>query len=351
MNESSCFLQALKCRPVPRTPVWIMRQAGRYLPEYRVVRKRAKNFLKLCKTPELACEVSLQPMRRYPLDAAIIFSDILIIPEAMGMPLEFREPGGPVLSRPLRDEKEIRALPVISPEEQLHYLLAAIRLTRKELADHIPLIGFAGSPWTLASYMIEGQTSRTFQQTKTMLYQRPELMQELLARLSVNVAACLKAQAEAGAQCLMIFDTWGGLLPAEQYREFSLSSIKDVIGRLRERRQKDAVPCIVFGKGNGPHLEAIADSGCDAIGVDWTVDMKRARERLAQRVALQGNLDPEALFASEQALLREVRKILRAYGPHPGHIFNLGHGIPPKVEPEKVAAMIEAVHAFRHNGH
>ena len=350
MTADSRLLEALKRRRVDKTPVWIMRQAGRYLPEYRAVRRQAKNFLTLCKTPELACQVSLQPVQRYPLDAAIIFSDILIVPEAMGLPLIFNDSGGPVFAHSLCSEKEIRALPTIAPEEQLAYLLEAIRLSKHELAGRIPLIGFAGSPWTLASYMIEGQSSRTFQQAQTMLHQQPQLMHELLDKISVNVAACLNAQAEAGAQCLMIFDTWGGLLSAEHYLEFSLRSIKNVIDRLHHQQQQNARPCIVFGKGNNLHLEKIADSGCDAIGIDWNVDIKQARRRVGQQLALQGNLDPKVLLASEQLIVKAVNKVLSDFGPHPGHIFNLGHGILPNTDPEKVAVMIEAVHAFKHNG-
>lgn len=349
MIENSCFLDALKRRNLSKTPVWIMRQAGRYLPEYRAVRKRAKNFLSLCKTPELACEVSLQPLRRYPLDAAIIFSDILIVPEAMGLPLSFREPGGPVFTRSLEHEKEIRSLRTIEPEEQLDYLLQAIKLSRRELAGRVPLIGFAGSPWTLAGYMIEGRASRTFPRAKAMLRQRPKLLQELLDKLSLSVAACLNAQAEAGAQCLMIFDTWGGLLPAEQYPEFSLAPIKNTIGRLRRKQRNNAVPCIVFGKGNGMHLEKIADSGCDAIGIDWSVDIGQARQRVGHRAAIQGNLNPEVLLESESVIVREVNKVLHAFGRHAGHIFNLGHGVLPNTQPEKAAVMVEAVHAFRHD--
>lgn len=348
MIENSCFLSALERHNFHKTPVWIMRQAGRYLPEYRAVRKRAKDFLTLCKTPELACEVSLQPVRRYPLDAAIIFSDILIIPEAMGLPLAFRESGGPIFARALDGEKDVRSLQTIEPEEQLDYLLSAVKLTRHELADRVPLIGFAGSPWTLASYMIEGQAGRGFQRTKTMLQQRPKLMQELLDKLSINVAACLSAQAQAGAQCLMIFDTWGGLLPSEQYLRFSLAPIKRTIELMRCKQPNGRVPCIVFGKGNGLHLEKIADNGCDAIGIDWTVDIGQARERVGHRAAIQGNLNPEVLLSSETIIVEEVNRVLRAFGQHAGHIFNLGHGILPNTQPEKVAVMVEAVHAFKH---
>jgi uroporphyrinogen decarboxylase len=338
------LLKALVREPVDRTPVWIMRQAGRYLPEYRATREQAGDFLTLCKTPELACEVTLQPLRRFPLDAAIIFSDILTIPDAMGLGLSVEEGVGPVLARPARDRATIEKLPVPDPEAETGYVMEAIRLVRRELDGAVPLIGFAGSPWTLATYMVEGQSSREFSTVKTMLFDQPRLLHRLLQTLSESVTAYLNAQIAAGAQAVMVFDTWGGVLTPRDYQAFSLHYMQRIVEGLNRRSEGRAVPVILFTKGGGAWLERIADSGCDAVGIDWTVDIGDARERVGHRVALQGNLDPAVLYASPERIREEVASVLDGFGPGAGHVFNLGHGIHPGIDPDHVAAMVEAVH-------
>ncbi|MGK9449873.1 uroporphyrinogen decarboxylase [Acidithiobacillus caldus] len=342
------FLRACLCQPVEQIPIWLMRQAGRYLPEYRATRARAKDFLTLCSTPELACEVTLQPVQRFPLDAAILFSDILTIPHAMGMDLQFLDGEGPVFSAPLRNAKAIRALPVPDPETELRYVMDAVRLIRHELAGRIPLIGFAGSPWTLACYMIEGRGSRDFQHIKAMLYSDPELLEQLLDTLVRAVAQYLNAQIRAGAQAVMLFDSWGGALTSAAYRRFSLKPMTRIISAL-ERTGSDGhkVPVILFTKGGGNWLEAMADSGADVLGLDWTVDMGEARRRLGPALALQGNLDPMALYGSPELLVQETKAILESHGPQAGHIFNLGHGITPQTPVEQVARLVETVHNWR----
>ena len=338
------FLRALKREPTPYTPIWIMRQAGRYLPEYNETRRKAGSFLALAQTPELACEVTLQPIRRYPLDAAIIFSDILTIPDAMGLGLRFVEGEGPSFERPLRDERAIRAL--AAPDlERLRYVFDAVTLTRRELQGRVPLIGFAGSPFTLACYMVEGGGSDDFRQVKTLLYRRPELLHHILAVNAPAVAEYLNAQIAAGAQAVMIFDTWGGMLSEAAYEEFSLAYSRRVIEKLTRTAQGALVPRILFTKGGGSWLAAMARSGADALGVDWQTSLAQARQRVGEAVALQGNMDPMALFGTPESIRREVARILASHGANPGHVFNLGHGISQHTDPDNVAALVDAVHA------
>ncbi len=344
MSERFCFIDALLKRPVPRTPVWFMRQAGRYLPEYRQVRQRAGSFMNLCTNPELACEVTLQPLRRFKLDAAILFSDILTIPDAMGLGLSFREGEGPHFEHPIRTETDIDNLPGIDPEVDLRYVMDAVRLIRRELGGKVPLIGFAGSPWTLATYMVEGSSSRDFKRVKRMLYDRPDLMSGLLDKLSIAVADYLNAQIAAGAQAIMLFDTWGGVLTPQDYRGFSLAAAQNVLQKLQTGESEDRIPTILFTKGGGQWLEAQALSGFDALGLDWTCDIAEARRRVGNQVALQGNLDPITLFASPEIIRSRVADVLERYGAGSGHVFNLGHGILPDVDPSHVVAMVDAVH-------
>jgi len=336
------LLKAIRREPVDMTPIWIMRQAGRYLPEYRATRQRAGSFMTLCKTPELACEVTLQPLARYALDAAIIFSDILTIPDAMGLGLELIEKQGPVFARPLREEKVIKNLR--QPDfESLSYVYEAIKLARQELAGKVPLIGFCGSPWTLAAYMVEGKSVPGFPAVREMMEKSPVLLHHLLDLLAKSVAAHLAAQIEAGAQVVMLFDTWGGLLETEDYFNFSLHYLKQAIRDLKEHYNTN-IPVILFTKGGGRWLEEIAASGCEAIGVDWTVSLKSAREQVGLRVALQGNMNPACLLESPEAIRKEAANILQAYGRGSGHVFNLGHGITPDVPPEHVSVLVDAVH-------
>ena len=342
--QNDTLLRALMREPTPYTPVWIMRQAGRYLPEYNETRRKAGSFLALAKTPELACEVTLQPLRRFALDAAIIFSDILTVPDAMGLGLYFAEGEGPKFERPLRDEKAIAAL--AEPDlAKLRYVFDAISLTRRELGGRVPLIGFSGSPYTLACYMVEGGGSDDFRLVKSMMYARPELLHRILDINARAVAAYLNAQVAAGAQVLMIFDTWGGSLAHDAYAQFSLAYSKRVIAALQRQAEGRRVPVILFTKGGGMWLEAMADSGADALGIDWQTDLAAARRRVGSRVALQGNLDPMALFGTVEAIEREAERVLSAYGPGPGHVFNLGHGVSQHTPPEHVQALVEAVHS------
>jgi len=338
------FLRALARQPVDATPVWIMRQAGRYLPEYRATRARAGSFVNLCKTPELACEVTLQPIARYPLDAAILFSDILTIPDAMGLGLSVDEGVGPRLAKPVRTRAEIDALGVPDPETDLRYVMDAVRVIRRELDGKIPLIGFAGSPWTLACYMIEGEGSASFARPKALALEEPETMHRLLDVIARSVAAYLAAQAAAGAQALMVFDTWGGLLAPTMFREFSLRYLAQIAQALKNDAVAKHVPLILFSKGANGHLEALADTGCAALGLDWTISLADARARVGERVALQGNLDPAVLHASADAIRAEVGRALAEFGAHPGHVFNLGHGITPDVDPARLGVLIDAVH-------
>jgi uroporphyrinogen decarboxylase len=341
--KNDLLLRALLRQPVERTPVWIMRQAGRYLPEYLKTRAEAGSFMNLCQTPELACEVTLQPLRRYGLDAAIIFSDILTIPDAMGLKLYFVTGEGPKFEHPLQSAEDIRNLPRPDVKESLGYVMDAVSLTRRELGGKVPLIGFSGSPWTLATYMIEGGSSKTFSRSKKLLYQDPELAHQLLGKLADTVTDYLNAQIEAGAQAVQIFDTWGGALSFQAYREFSLRYMSQIVAGLNRENEGRRVPVILFSKGCNSQLEALVESGCDALGVDWTVTLKEARARVGERVALQGNLDPSVLLAGPQVVRREVASTLESFGQGNGHVFNLGHGITPDVDPENLAVLIDTV--------
>jgi len=323
-----------------------MRQAGRYLPEYRETRKGAGGFLDLCKNKELACEVTLQPLRRFNLDAAILFSDILTIPDAMGLGLYFSEGEGPKFERPVRTEADIDKLFVPDPAEKLGYVTDAISLIRKELDGAVPLIGFSGSPWTLSTYMVEGSSSKDYRHVKGMMYENPAAMHRLLDTLAQSVTTYLNAQIEAGAQAVMIFDTWGGVLTPQTYRSFSLDYMQQIVSRLKRRYDGQTIPVTLFTKGGGQWIEATADTGCDAVGLDWTIDINDARRRVGEKVALQGNLDPCILYASPDVIREAVRDVIIKYGAGPGHVFNLGHGIHPTVDPDRLAVLIDAVHEF-----
>ncbi|MDQ5888049.1 MAG: uroporphyrinogen decarboxylase [Pseudomonadota bacterium] len=342
--KNDTFLRALLRQPVEYTPMWLMRQAGRYLPEYCETRRRAGNFMGLCQSPDLATEVTLQPLARYPLDAAILFSDILTVPDAMGLGLYFAEGEGPKFERPLRDEWEIRNLTVPDPTDKLRYVIDAVKQIRVALDGSVPLIGFSGSPFTLACYMIEGGSSDTWTLVKTMLYNRPELLHHILNVNAQAVTAYLNAQIEAGAQAVQIFDTWGGALSQRAYHEFSLRYIEQIIQGLKREHNGQKVPVIVFTKGGGLWLESIAATGCDAVGLDWTIDIGQARARVGDKVALQGNFDPNALFAKPEAIEKEVAEILASFGSGSGHVFNLGHGISQFSNPDHVTALVDAVH-------
>ena len=338
------FLRALLREPVDVTPVWMMRQAGRYLPEYRRVRKQAGSFMDLCTSPELACEVTLQPVDRFPLDAAILFSDILTIPDAMGLGLYFAEGEGPRFERPVRSAADVDALPVPDPEAELRYVMDAVRLIRRTLANRIPLIGFAGSPWTLATYMVEGSSTKTYSKVKGMLYNEPQLLHRMLGTVARSVTGYLNAQIAAGAQAVMIFDTWGGVLTPPDYVEFSLNYMQQIVSGLTREAEGRKVPVILFTKGGCQWLEIMADTGCDALGIDWSTDLAAARKRVGDRVALQGNLDPAVLYASPDVIREKAGDVLAAFGKGSGHVFNLGHGITPDVDPEHAGALINAVH-------
>lgn len=343
------FIKALLREPLDRTPVWMMRQAGRYLPEYRATRGQAGDFMSLCKNTELACEVTMQPLERYELDAAILFSDILTIPDAMGLGLYFEEGEGPKFRKQVRTEADIEQLEVINTASDLPYVTDAVSMIRRELNGRVPLIGFSGSPWTLATYMVEGQSSRDFARAKTMLYTQPEVMHQLLEKLALSVIDYLNAQIRAGAQVVQIFDTWGGALSHAAYQEFSLAYMEKIVANLITHADGREVPVILFTKGGGHWLEAMADSGCHALGLDWTVDIGSARGRVGDKVALQGNMDPAVLRADPATIEREVASILTSYGDNPGHIFNLGHGITPDIDPANVKVFIDAVHKFSAN--
>jgi uroporphyrinogen decarboxylase len=349
--QNDRFIRALLRQPVDVTPIWMMRQAGRYLPEYRASRTKARDFLELCKTPELACEVTLQPLARFPLDAAILFSDILTIPDAMGLGLYFSENEGPQFQHPLRTEAEIRALRVPDTQQELGYVMDAVRLIRRELDGRVPLIGFSGSPWTLATYMVEGGSTKNFRRAKGLMFEQPALMHHILDTLAQSVTAYLNAQIEAGAQAVMVFDTWGGVLTPRDYREFSLRYMKNIVAGLIREREGQRVPVILFTKDGGEWLEDIAASGCDAVGLDWKTDIGAARRRVGDRVALQGNMDPCVLYASPARIRAEVAQILADYGHGSGHVFNLGHGIHPQVEPEHAVALVQAVHDLSREYH
>ena len=349
--SNDTLLRALLREPTDYTPVWLMRQAGRYMAEYNATRKRAGSFLKLAKSPALATEVTLQPIDRFPLDAAILFSDILTVPDAMGLGLYFADGEGPKFERPVRTEADVAGLSSPDPELSLGYVMDAVREIRKALANRIPLIGFSGSPFTLACYMVEGGGSDDFRQIKTMLYARPDLLHRILKVNARAVTDYLNAQIAAGAQAVMIFDTWGGALGDGAYQEFSLTYMREVVAQLQREHEGERVPSIVFTKGGGLWLEQIAAIGCDAVGLDWTVNLGQARERIDDRCALQGNLDPMALFAPEEQLRAQVRRVLDAFGSPRrgdgrlgGHVFNLGHGISQFTPPESVAVLVDEAH-------
>ena len=337
------FLKALLREPVDRTPIWMMRQAGRYLPEYRASRKDAGSFMDLCMNPEFACEVTMQPLERYPLDAAILFSDILTIPDAMDLGLYFETGEGPKFKKVVRTEADVDALPIVKTSERLSYVTDAVSTIRRELNGRVPLIGFSGSPWTLATYMVEGGSSKDFRHVKAMMYNQPEVMHQMLEKLSLSVIDYLNAQIKAGAQAVQIFDTWGGVLSHNAYQEFSLAYMQKIVNGLIREHEGRKVPVILFTKGAGQWLESMANTGCDALGIDWTTDIGAARARVGGKVALQGNMDPNVLYASPARIREEVRTILDSYGQGPGQVFNLGHGIHQFVDPEHAKAFIEAV--------
>ena len=344
------FLRALLKEPVDTTPVWIMRQAGRYLPEYRATRQRAGSFMDLCKNPDLACEVTLQPLERFDLDAAILFSDILTIPDAMGLGLYFSEGEGPRFERPLQNRAAVEALAIPDPEGELRYVMDAVRTIRRELNGRVPLIGFSGSPWTLATYMVEGSSSKEFAKVKGMLYDDPATLHLLLSKLADSVTSYLNAQIAAGAQAVMVFDTWGGSLTPATYREFSLAYMQKIVDGLQRESAGRRVPVILFTKGGGQWLEAMADTGCDGLGLDWTINIAEAQARVGSRVALQGNMDPCVLYASPETIRNQVQGILAGFNQPTGHVFNLGHGIHQHINPEHVKVLVDAVHEFGRAG-
>jgi uroporphyrinogen decarboxylase len=344
MLKNDLLIRALLRQRVDRTPVWMMRQAGRYLPEYRATRERAGSFLKLCMNPELACEVTLQPLNRFPLDAAILFSDILTIPHALGLGLQFETGEGPRIERPVRCAADVARLGVPDPESELKYVMDAVRLIRQELHGRVPLIGFAGSPWTVGTYIVEGGSTREFARIKGMMFDAPAVLHDLLRLLARATSDYLNAQIAAGAQAIMIFDTWGGVLSPANYREFSLRYMNDIVEQLKRDHDGQRIPIILFTKGGGAWLHDMAATRCDALGVDWTTDLADARVAVADKKALQGNLDPCCLYASPERIREEVARVLASYGHGHGHVFNLGHGIHPAIPPDHAGAMIAAVH-------
>ncbi len=341
--KNDLLIRALLRQPVPRTPVWIMRQAGRYLPEYREVREKAGDFMSLCSNPELACEVTLQPLRRFDLDAAIIFSDILTIPDAMGLGLYFVTGEGPQFQRPVSTAADIKKLVVPDIAKKLGYVFDAVALTHRELDGQVPLIGFAGSPWTVATYMVEGRSSREFKKIKGLVADDPGSFESLLNVIAETTVEYLNAQIESGAQAIMIFDTWGATLEGDDYRRFSLSAMQQILDGLNRQKYGHPIPVILFTKGAGPLLADMAGTGCDGLGVDWTTDLATARELTGDRVALQGNMNPDVLRNSPEAIEAGVAEVLRSYGHGPGHVFNLGHGITPDIDPDHLGVLVEAV--------
>lgn len=346
--KNDLFLRALLKEPVERTPIWMMRQAGRYLPEYRATRSQAGDFLSLCKNTELATEVTLQPLRRYKLDAAILFSDILTIPDAMGLGLYFAEGEGPKFRKTVRNEADVANLSKVVTERDLDYVVNAVSSIRSALGGEVPLIGFSGSPWTLATYMVEGQSTRDFQQIKSLAFNQPEVIHELLRVLAETVTEYLNAQIKAGAQAVQIFDTWGGVLSEAAYQEFSLKYMQQIVNGLIRDYDGQKVPVILFTKNGGLWLESMAETGCDALGLDWTIDIGKAKARVGHKVALQGNMDPAILYAKPERIRQEVKTILDSFGGGTGHVFNLGHGITPGVDPEHAKEFINAVHEYSH---
>jgi uroporphyrinogen decarboxylase len=342
--KNDVFLRALMREPVSRTPVWIMRQAGRYLPEYREVRGQAGDFMSLCRNPELACEVTLQPLRRYKLDAAILFSDILTVPDAMGLGLHFITGEGPKFKNPVRTADAIRNLRVPDVEKTLGYVFDAVRTIRRELNGEVPLIGFAGSPFTVGTYMVEGSSSREFPNIKALAKDAPDVLDHLMNIVAETTIEYLNAQIEAGAQAVQIFDTWGAALEGDEFRRFSMAGMQKIIDGLTREKDGRRIPVILFTKGAGPLLTDLAETGCDALGVDWTTDLATAREYVSDKVALQGNLDPATLRESPEVIRQGVADTLASYGKGPGHVFNLGHGITPDIDPDHLGALVDAVH-------
>ena len=340
------YIRALLKQPVDVTPVWMMRQAGRYLPEYKAIRAEAGDFMALCTNPELACEVTLQPLRRFPLDAAILFSDILTIPDAMGLGLYFEAGEGPKFKNPITSISEVKNLPNPDPEIELKYVMDAVRTIRKNLQGSVPLIGFSGSPWTLATYMVEGGSSKAFTKIKKMAFAEPQTLHLLLDKLADSVITYLNAQIAAGAQSVMVFDTWGGVLSPRDYKLFSLQYMEKIVAGLTRTYEGKRIPVTLFTKNGGMWLESIAATGCDALGLDWTIDIGDARARVGDKVALQGNMDPSILYAGQQRIEQEVQDILAGFGSGEGHVFNLGHGIHLDVHPENAGHFVEAVHKF-----
>jgi uroporphyrinogen decarboxylase len=336
--KNDLFLKACRREPVERTPIWIMRQAGRYLPEYRAIREKA-DFLTMCKTPELAAEVTIQPVEIIGVDAAIIFSDILVIPEAMGMVLEMHEGKGPIFHNPVRDEEDARKLKVIEPEKDLKYVLDAVELTKKNINGRVPLIGFSGSPWTLLTYMVEGKGTKSFAHVKKLIYNNPKLAHQLLEKISDAAAEYLSAKIEAGADAVQIFDTWGGVLSQHDFKEFSLQYMEKIIAKIKRTNE----PVIVFAKGVHSHLDELASCGADVLGLDWTMDIGEVRKTVGDKVALQGNLDPTVLYAEKDKIKNETKRVLESFGNGTGHIFNLGHGILPNIDPENAKALVQFV--------
>lgn len=345
--QNDLYLRVLRGEKVERTPIWVMRQAGRYLPEYRATRAAAGDFLTLCKTPDLACEVTLQPIDRFGLDAAILFSDILTIPDAMGLELVLEEGVGPVFNKPIRCTADIDQLAVPDPEGELGYVMDAVRVIRHELDGRVPLIGFTGSPWTLASYMVEGQGSKEFRRIKGLMFESPDAAHRLLQVVTDAVIVYLKAQVAAGAQSLMVFDTWGGMLSTANYQRFSLAYMQQIVTAIKQDPATAATPIVLFTKGGGQWLEMMADTGCDGLGLDWTVDIAQARARVGDRVVLQGNMDPVVMNTGRAQVEQEAMQVLSGYGIHDvnckGHIFNLGHGIQPFAKPENMQALVQTV--------
>lgn len=345
------YLKALLREPVDMTPVWMMRQAGRYLPEYKATRAQAGDFMSLCRNADLACEVTLQPLRRYALDAAILFSDILTIPDAMGLGLSFGAGEGPKFARPIEHKIQVDNLPIPDPEGELQYVMNAVRTIRRELKGEVPLIGFSGSPWTLATYMVEGGSSKAFTKIKKMMYADPQLLHALLDKLADSVILYLNAQIKAGAQAVMVFDTWGGVLAHEEYKTFSLQYMQKIVEGLIRENEGRKVPVTLFTKGGGLWLEAIADTGCDAVGLDWTVEIREAKKRVGHKVALQGNMDPSVLYAPSARIEQEVKNILAGFGEGSGHVFNLGHGIHQDVPTESPKVFVDAIHELSKQYH
>ena len=342
--KNDLLLRALLQKPVPRTPLWIMRQAGRYLPEYREVRAQAGDFMSLCRNPELACEVTMQPLRRYKLDAAILFSDILTVPDALGLGLHFEPGEGPKFERPVRSAADIRNLPNPDVADSLGYVFDAVRTIRRELDGMVPLIGFAGSPWTVGTYMVEGGSSREFPTIKGLVKEDPAVLDEMLDKVAAITTDYLNAQIEAGAQAVMVFDTWGAALERDDYRRFSLASMQKIVDGLTREKDGQTIPVTLFTKGAGELLADMVGTGCDALGVDWTTDLEQARAYVEDKVALQGNLDPATLRESPEVIRQGVVETLASYGTGPGHVFNLGHGITPDIDPEHLGVLVDAVH-------